>query len=111
MLEKVIVDLVYSGLSQDDKGSPHKVEITEQSVKCDRLDKFSSYYYNENQRIMRKSDNFAIPKIYVNDKVVDNVNYELMYVVYNSKKYTIKNVLNHKTSSLMVLLDCQEVGK
>ena len=111
MLEKTKIDLIYQGLSQDAKGSPSKVYLTEQNVKCDMLDNFSSYYYNDNQRIMRKSKNFSIPKYLANDRDAENIHYELMYVVFNQRKYTIKNILKHKTSSLMVILDCQETGK
>lgn len=110
-MEKIAINLIYQGLTENEKGSPVRVELIEQDVKCDMIDNFSSYYYNDNQRIMRNSKNFAIPKIYVNDRVENNITYELMYVIYSNKKYSIKNVLKHKTSSLMALLDCQEVGK
>lgn len=110
-MEKIAINLVYQGLTENEKGSPIRVELIEQNVKADLIDNFSSYYYNDNQRIMRNSKNFAIPKTFINDKVASGITYELMYVIYNAKKYTIKNILKHKKSSLLVLLDCQEVGK
>ncbi|MDO5332093.1 MAG: hypothetical protein Q4E99_05375 [Bacillota bacterium] len=110
MKEKVLVDLIYEGKFQDEKGSSKTSTIKIEKVKADLLDNFSSYYYSDNERNMRLSKNFIIPKAYTKGKFneSDSVNCELMYVEHSNKLYRIKNILLNKSSYLTCILDTQQ---
>ena len=111
MLDKVVIDLIYEGETADDNGSPHTITTTEQNVRADLIDNFSSYYYNDNQRDMRLSKNFIVPKYLKEDRLIDGVNYVLKYVSSNNKTFVIKNILKNKGSYLTCILDTQEIRK
>lgn len=106
---KTVCKLIYTGLGQKDTGSPVKNQIIEDNIKCDDMETFSQNYYAQNQRIMRLSKNIAIFKHLSEDRVVDNVRYELSHVEIYGRKYKIQNILKHRDSYLKVILDCQEL--
>lgn len=101
-------ELIYTALSKSETGSPVTLELTEDiTVSVEEL--FSSYYYRDNKRNMRKSRNISIPSQYVFDRNENGLNYELNFVILNGIKYQIKDILKHQSTSLMTLLDCEQV--
>lgn len=70
---------------------------------------FSVNYYNNNQRQMRLSRNIVVPSFQVEDIVIENIPYELMYAMYDGKKYKIANILTKKSTRAQVILDLQQV--
>ena len=111
MYRKVVVNLFYTGYTKASNGSPIFKTIELNDVRADLIDSFSAYYYNQDQRLMRKSKNFLLVKEFTEDVVANGVTYELDYLVYNERKYKIMNVLNHKKSDFVKILDTQEVTK
>lgn len=114
MFIKSQAELVYEGQGVADNGSPVSIYQTK-TVRVDEVETFSANYYNEQQRNMRLSRNLVIPTYLTNDIVVDDVNYELMYVNYDDKNYRIRNILKYSSRNMSgktrqrMILDIQEV--
>lgn len=106
---KAVLDLVYVGETKKDNGSPVKVEIVESNIKCDLMETFSSNYYTQNERLMRLSRNLAVPVEFTRDIVKDGIRYELMYVTFEGLRYRVRNILNHRRSTRLKILDVQEL--
>lgn len=109
MKTKAVLDLVYVGDSKNENGSPIRLEIVKENIKCDLMETFSSYYYSENERLMRLSRNFSVPVELVRDLNINGIRYELSYVIFDGLRYQIRNVLNHRQSIRLKILDCQEL--
>lgn len=108
MFIKSTVELIYVSQSVAENGSP--VELTySQTVKCDEMETFSNYYYNDQQRNMRISRNLVIPTHYCDDIILTDSRYELMYCNYDGRKYKIRNILKMKGTRTQMILDCEEV--
>lgn len=111
--------LIYEGQTVSDNGSPSRVYM-EKRVRCDEMETFSNQYYSEQQREMRLSRNLVIPTHYTLDIFdCEDKRYELMYVIYDKRKYKVRNILKYnggrsygqrsnRTRQLMVL-DIQEL--
>ena len=108
MRVKSIVTLIYQGKQILDNGSP-KIVTLEREAECFIEERFSQYYYRDSQREMRKSKNISIPVNLTFDLNENGVHYELLHAKLNGTKYQVKNVLKHGSTSLMAILDCQEV--
>lgn len=113
MFIKSQVELIYEGQGVAENGSP--LVLTESKVvRCEELETFSNNYYNEQQRNMRLSRNIVVPTYLTNDLIIDGKRYELMYCIYDERKYKVRNILkfngryNSRTRQKMIL-DVQEV--
>ena len=93
-----------------ENGSPLELEMRK-VVKVDEMETFSNNYYNEQQRNMRVSRNLVVPTYLTDDKVCcENGNrYELMYVIYDGRKYKVRNILKMRHTRQRMILDIQEV--
>ena len=103
--------LVYVANDKAANGSPVEVSVTA-SIKVKEVKNFSLNYYmvsGDNQRIMRNSKNLDVPKWATEDIVKDGKTYELMYVVYNDKKYRVQQILRQFRTNKRVLLDIEEL--
>lgn len=108
MFIKSECELIYQGQGVAQNGSPTILEKTE-TVRCDEMETFSNNYYNEQQRNMRLSRNLVIPSYLCEDVVENNQRYELMYVIYDGKKFKVRNILKYKGTRQRMVLDIQEV--
>lgn len=108
MYIKSEAELIYEGQGVAENGSPTILQ-TSQVIKVDEAETFSNNYYNDQQRNMRLSRNLIIPSFFTNDKILNGVTYELMYVNYDGKKYKVKNILKVRNTRQKMLLDIQEV--
>ena len=103
--------LKYAGQTYEDNGSPLEVYLTKK-IQVKEIKAFSLNYYlmgSQNQRIMRKSKNFVVPRWVVNDIVQDGIRYQLMYLTYNNVEYAVKQVLRYFKMENRVILDCEEL--
>lgn len=57
---------------------------------------------------MRKSRNISVPLVTI-DLNDNGIEYELLYVEVYGVKYQVQNILKHGSTSMMRILDCQEV--
>ena len=73
-------------------------------------DKFSQYYYRNNSRLMQKAMNVSIPRNIDEHLNIMDIHYQLMYVDLQGVRYQIKEVLSHKKTSMLKMLDCEEVA-
>lgn len=90
-----------------DDGSPEIVTLTRE-VQGYIEEQFSQYYYRDNQRNMRKSKNISIPIL--NPDIKENgIDYELSYLYILGRKYQVREILKHRSSNRLMLLDCEEV--
>ena len=105
-------ELIYCGQTKKSSGSPVEVTVT-LTVPVKEVKTFSLRYYQTYgtlKRSMRHSKNFVVSTEMCEDRIIDGVTYELMYLVYLGKKYTIHEILNYYKSSVQMLLDCQETS-
>ena len=103
--------LKYAGQTYEDNGSPLEVYLTKK-IQVKEIKAFSLNYYlmgSQNQRIMRKSKNFVVPRWVVNDIVQDGIRYQLLYPTYNNVEYAVKQVLRYFKMENRVILDCEEL--
>lgn len=107
MRYQLLVTLEYRGKKILEDGSPEIVSI-QRYVQGYVEEQFSQYYYRENQRNMRKSKNVSIP-VLAQDIQENGIKYELVYVYILGIKYQIKEILKHRSSNRLMLLDCEEV--
>lgn len=109
MYIKAEVELIYEGQGVADNGSPIAIYHSEK-VRCDEMETFSSNYYNNQQRNMRLSRNLVVPT-YLTEDIIDcqDHRYELMYCVYDKRKYKVRNVLKMRNTRQRMILDIQEV--
>lgn len=108
MFIKSQCELIYQGQGVITNGSPVSLEVRE-IVRCDEMEIFSANYYNDQQRNMRQSRNLVVPTYQTFDKVVDGKTYELMYVIYDGRKYKVRNILKYRGTRQRMILDIQEV--
>ena len=108
MYIKSEAELIYVGQGVADNGSPFDLEISK-VVRCDEMETFSNNYYNEQQRNMRLSRNLVVPTHLTIDIVQNNTTYELMYCIYNNKRYKVRNILKMRNTRQRMILDIQEV--
>lgn len=108
MFIKSQCELIYQGQGSLPNGSPVSLEITE-TARCDEMETFSINYYNDQQRNMRQSRNLVVPTWYTFDKVADGKTYELLYVIYDGRKYKVRNILKYRGTRQRMILDIQEV--
>lgn len=104
--------LIYVGSTQKANGSPEEVTIS-LIAKVKVIRNFSLNYYNVTgtaTRSMRNSRNFVVNKDLIEDRYVDDVKYELLYVVYDGIKYRIREILNYYKTGMRYILDTQEVS-
>lgn len=97
MFIKSEVELIYEGQGVLENGSPTLI-TTSKLVRCDEMETFSSMYYNDEERNMRLSRNLVIPTYLTNDVILDGNRYELMFVIYQGRKYKVKNILKYKAN-------------
>ena len=108
MFIKSEVELIYQGQGVLDNGSPVLLEKTE-TVRCDEMETFSNNYYNEQQRNMRLSRNLVVPTYLTEDIIDDGKRYELMYCIYDGRKFKVRNILKMRNTRQRMILDIQEV--
>lgn len=115
MFIKSQTELIYEGQGVSPNGSPYLL-YQSKVVKCDEMETFSNNYYNDQQREMRLSRNLVIPSYLTQDLIVDGKRYELMYCLYDGKKYKIRNILKYKANRYAqgntrqkMILDIQEL--
>lgn len=108
MFIKSQCELIYQGQGILSNGSPTILEI-KKTVRCDEMETFSNNYYNEQQRNMRLSRNLVLPTYLTWDIEEDGRTYELMYVIYNGKRFKVRNILKQKNTRQRMILDIQEV--
>ena len=108
MFIKSEVELIYQGQGVLTNGSPVLLEKTE-TVRCDEMETFSNNYYNDQQRNMRLSRNLVVPTYLTNDIIEDGKRYELMYCIYDGRKYKVRNILKVRNTRQRMILDIQEV--
>ena len=109
MRTKATVTLIYSGNSILGDGSPEET-LMSRDVEAFVEDKFSQYYYRQNNRLMQKAINISIPRNIDEHLNIMDIHYQLMYVEFKSIKYQIKEILAHKKTSMLKILDCEEVA-
>lgn len=108
MFIKSQVELIYVSQGVAENGSP--VELTtSQTVRCDEMETFSNFYYNDQQRNMRLSRNLVVPTYLCEDIILTGSRYELMYCIYDGKRYKIRNILKRQGTRQRMILDCEEV--
>lgn len=103
--------LRYAGQVYGENGSPTEVYTTRR-IAVKEIKSFGLNYYmmgTQNQRIMRKSKNFVVPRWVVNDIIEENVRYQLLYLTYNNVEYAVKQVLRYFKMENRVILDCEEL--
>lgn len=100
--------MIYVSQGAKETGSPVNLEYSE-TVRCDEMETFSQNYYNEQQRNMRLSRNLVLPTYQTDDIEIDGKRYELMYCVYDGRKYKVRNILKMKGTRQRMVLDIQEV--
>lgn len=102
------VELVYVGQGVAENGSPVQLETTN-VVRCQEMETFSINYYDEQQRNMRQARNLVVPTYLTKDVDLTGIKYELMYCIYDGKKYRIRNILKMRGTRQRMILDIQEV--
>ena len=109
MYIKAEAELIYEGQRVADNGSPIAI-YTSQKVRCDEMETFSNNYYSNQQRNMRLSRNLVVPT-YLTEDIIDceENRYELMYCIYDHKKYKVRNILKMRNTRQRMILDIQEV--
>lgn len=107
MRQKVTAILHFEARAVKDSGSP---TILTKDIKCNaNIERqFSQYYYRDNHRSMRNSQNLTVPKDLVSDIIDQGNRYILMSVTLNDNKYKVREILNHK-SSFLKILDLEEM--
>lgn len=105
--------LEYVASTKTSDGSPKEVSIT-RDIKVMEVKNFSLNYYimgGDNQRLMRNSKNLVVPRWTTEDVIGedDGLTYELLYVIYNNKKYRVQQVLRQFRTNTRVLLDIEEL--
>ena len=115
MFIKSQVELIYEGQGVSENGSPFAL-YQSKVVRCDEMETFSNNYYSEQQREMRLSRNLVIPTYLTQDLIVNDKRYELMYCVFDGKKYKVRNILKFKANRYsrgstrqLMILDVQEL--
>lgn len=117
MFIKAETTLIYEGQGVTDNGSPIVLTYEVPNVKVNEMETFSNNYYNDQQRNMRLSRNLVIPT-YLTDDYIDcqGNRYELMYCIYDNKKYRVKNILKYNGNKYnrgytrqKMILDIQEL--
>lgn len=109
MYIKSEVELIYEGQSVADNGSPIAI-FESKKVRCDEMETFSNQYYSNQERNMRLSRNLVIPTYLTNDIVdCDGNVYELMYCIFDKKKYKVRNILKMRNTRQRMILDIQEL--
>ncbi len=109
MYIKSEVELIYEGQGVAENGSPIALHISKR-VRCDEMETFSNQYYNNQQRNMRLSRNLIVPTYLTEDIFdCDDQRYELMYCVYDKRKYKVRNILKLRNTRQRMILDVQEV--
>lgn len=112
MLRFSQADLVFIGQTKDDKGSPKELEYVLKNVKVVETKTFSLNYYNTNgtlQRSMRKSRNLVIPTYLTEDRIINGIRYELLYIDYQCLRYRVHNILHYRRNALRMLVDIEEL--
>ena len=112
MLHYSKANLIYIGQSKSENGSPKEVEYVLENVKVVETRTFSLNYYNTSgtlQRSMRKSKNIVLPITLTEDRVINGVRYELLYVDYQGLRYRVHNILHYRRNGLRMLLDIEEL--
>lgn len=94
MLRLTEAELIFIGMDHAENGSPIKREITK-TIRVSLADNFSANYYFERGREMRNSLRLVVNVYHTYDISEDGLTYELRYVVYGGKKYTVENVMAH----------------
>lgn len=109
MYIKSEVELIYEAQSVADNGSPIAI-FKSKVVRCDEMETFSNNYYNNQQRNMRLSRNIIVPT-YLTEDIIDceDQRYELMYCIYDNRKYKVRNILKMRNTRQRMILDVQEV--
>lgn len=102
------VELIYVGQGVAENGSPVQLE-TSKVVRCSEMETFSNNYYNEQQRNMRLSRNLVVPTYLTDDVILTDTKYELMFCIYDGKKYRVRNILKMRGTRQRMILDIQEV--
>ena len=103
--------LKYAGQVYGENGSPTEIYLT-RKMQVKEIKQFSLNYYmmgTQNQRIMRKSKNFVVPRWVVDDIVENGVRYQLLYLTYNNVEYAVKQVLKYFKMETRAILDCEEL--
>lgn len=115
MFIKSQVELIYESQGVVSNGSPYSVYISK-IVRCDEMETFSNVYYSEQSREMRLSRNLVIPTYLTEDVIQDGKRYELMYCMYDGKKYKVRNILKYRANKYAqgstrqkMILDIQEL--
>lgn len=108
MFIKSECELIYQGQGVAQNGSPLILEESV-TVGVNEMETFSINYYNEQQRNMRLSRNLVVPSYLTDDVVLNGITYELMYVIYDGKKYKVRNILKARKTRRTMILDIQEV--
>lgn len=109
MYIKAKVDLIYEGQRVADNGSPVATYLNKE-VRCDEMETFSNNYYSNQQRNMRLSRNLIVPTYLTEDIIdCDGSRYELMYCIYDQRKYKVRNILKLRNTRQRMILDIQEV--
>ena len=108
MFIKSEVELIYVGQGVAGNGSPVLLQESK-TVRCDEMETFSTNYYNDQQRNMRESRNLVVPTYETEDLIVSDKRYELMYCIYEGRKYKVRNILKMKKTRQRMILDIQEV--
>lgn len=104
-------ELIYAGMTKGSNGSPIGKTITLSDVKVKEVKTFSLNYYTSrpNSRQMRKSKNLVVSKELTEDRTDDDgIVYELMFVMYHGRKYTVKEILHYYKRDTAMILDCEE---
>lgn len=111
MLRFNAATLTYIGQTKAENGSPVEVSIS-RTIKVKEVHTFSLNYYltsGDQQRIMRNSKNLEVPRWATEDIVQDDVEYELMYVLYEGKNYRVQQILRQYRTEKRVLIDIEEL--
>lgn len=111
MLKYSVAELVYVCTTQAENGSPIELTITRRQ-KVKEIKTFSRNYYALNgadQRSMRDSKNLVVPQAVTGDILKDGHRYELRYVNYNGRRYSVREDLVYFKQDLRRVLDIQEL--
>ena len=108
MFIKSKVELIYVGQGVAENGSPTILQESK-VVKCNEMETFSNNYYNDQQRNMRQSRNLVVPTYLTEDLEISGKRYELMYAMYDGRKYKVRNILKLRDTRQSMILDIQEV--
>lgn len=103
--------LKYIGQTKTGNGSPIETVVA-RTIKVKEVKTFSLNYYltsGDNQRMMRHSKNLEVPRWATEDVVVNGIEHELMYVIYDGKEYRVQQILRQFRTNIKVLLDIEEL--